>query len=556
MGRGVMMQSILPEKVALPPSAERTAATQSLSRLPDVMLEEGAKRLGIAGLLYSATFFFAWFGPNLIFGGFSLEFLLVPRGLVSIASILLGIGLFILTRYGNIRLGLMMDLGLVFLVVSTFGISMANFWGAFPDWHDGALGEYTGIPWECVWIIVFPLIAPNTPRKILVATLFAASTAPLTLLLSRAVGLTSPETPMLFLFGYFIFTTYLCAGIAYVSSLGIYKIGARLKRAQEIGSYQLVDLLGAGGMGEVWVAEHRMLARPAAIKLIRPEMLGADGDNREMVSRRFEREARATASLHSYHTITLYDFGITEDESFYYVMELLEGMNLDELVKIHGPVNSGRAAYLLQQVCHSLDDAHRNGMIHRDIKPANIFVSRLGSEVDFIKVLDFGLVKTPDGTDADAVQLTQEGMAFGTPGFMAPEIAMGEKDIDKRVDIYGVGCVAYWLLTGQRVFQGETPMAEAIHHIQSEPVPPSQKTDVDIPNSLEKIVLKCLEKDPADRPQSAHELGMLFAQSIRENTWNQKKAQEWWVLHIPESKKVEASANGDPEPGEKAYAKL
>jgi serine/threonine-protein kinase len=497
------------------------------------MLEEGAKRLGAAGLIYSATFFLAFYGSSIVAGNFRPELLLGLRSLVASASILLGLAVFALSRYRKIRIELVLNLGLVFLVVSTFGISMSQFWGIFPRWYEGVLGEYTGIPWECVWILIFPLLAPNTPGKILLASLAAASTGPLTILLSRAFGLTSPDAPLAFLFGYFLFTTYLCAGLAYVTSRIIYKSGTRLKQAQDIGSYQLVELLGAGGMGEVWVAEHRMLARPAAIKLIRPEMLGANGSNRDMVSRRFEREAQATASLHSYHTITLYDFGITEDESFYYVMELLEGMNLDELVKIHGPVTAGRAAYLLQQVCHSLDDAHRNGMIHRDIKPANIFVSRLGSEVDFIKVLDFGLVKMQEGVAADAAQLTQEGMAFGTPGFMAPEIAMGEMDIDRRVDIYGVGCVAYWLLTGQRVFQGETPMAEAIHHIQSEPVPPSERTQVAIPDSLEKVILRCLEKDPADRPQSALELGVLFAQSVSDGEWSQEQAQAWWNTHVP-----------------------
>lgn len=536
------MRSILPEKRTLEPSAP----TPSISRLPDDILEDGVKRLGSAGLIYSITYLFAWLGPNVLFGNFSLEFLLGPRSLIAIGSIILGMAIFFVARSGRIRPDLMMDFGLVFLVISTLGISMANFWGAFPVWYEGILGEYTGIPWECVWIIVFPLLAPNTPGKALLASLAAASTAPFTILLSIAFGFTDPATPLPLFFGYFLFTTYLCAGIAFATSRSIFRIGAKLKEAQDIGSYQLVELLGAGGMGEVWVAEHRMLARPAAIKLIRPEMLGMNGTNREMVSRRFQREAQATASLHSYHTITLYDFGVTGDESFYYVMELLDGMNLDELIKIHGPVSAGRAAYLLQQVCHSLEDAHQSGMIHRDIKPANIFVSRLGSEVDFIKVLDFGLVKTPESADADAPQLTQEGMAFGTPGFMAPEVAMGNIDVDRRVDIYGVGCVAYWLLTGQHVFQGETPMAEAIHHIQSEPVPPSQRTQIAIPDSLEQAILMCLEKEPAARPQSAYELGSLFVQAVPNNTWNQEKAQEWWRLHVPEAKKSEAGTNAEP----------
>jgi len=527
---------MMPEKVALPLSSGQTARTQSLSRLPDVMLEEGAKRLGVAGLLYSVTFFLAFFGTNIFAGNIGPNMFLDLRTLVAGASILLGLAIFGLSRFGDLNIERVLNLGLVFLVVSTLGISMSQFWGIFQNWNEGSLGEYMGIPWECVWILIFPLLAPNTPGKILLASLAAASTGPFVILLSKAAGITSPDAPMSLLLGYFLFTTYLCAGLAYITSRIIYKSGTRLKKAQDLGSYQLVKQLGAGGMGEVWVAEHRMLARSAAIKLIRPEMLGANGSNREIVSRRFEREAQATASLHSQHTITLYDFGITEDESFYYVMELLEGLNLDELVKIHGSVSAARTVFLLQQVCHSLDDAHQSGMIHRDIKPANIFVSRRGQEADFIKVLDFGLVKTPDIAEPGVDQLSRDGMMVGTPGFMAPEIVMGKTDVDARVDLYGVGTVAYWLLTGQRVFQGENPMLEAMHHIQSEPVPPSQRTDTDIPDALEKVILRCLEKDPADRPQSARELGMLFAQSVPDEKWGQEQAQAWWNSHMPGSR--------------------
>ena len=527
------MQSILPEKVAMPPTAERTGATQALSRLPDVMLEEGGRRLGAAGLIYAVTFFLAFFGSSLVVGGIPREILLGVRGLVAAGSIALGLALFVLSRYREIQIERLMNLGLVFLVISTWGIAISEYWGIFPTWHDGALGEYMGIPWECVWILIFPLLAPNTPARILIASLLAATTAPLTLVLSITFGLTSSEVPLTFLLGYFLFTVYLCAGLAYVISRVIYKSGTRLKQAQDLGSYQLVELLGAGGMGEVWVAEHRMLARPAAIKLIRPEMLGANGSNREMVSRRFEREAQATASLHSQHTITLYDFGITADESFYYVMELLGGMNLDELIKIHGPIRAARTAYLVRQICHSLEDAHQSGLIHRDIKPANIFVSRRGPEVDFIKVLDFGLVKTPEKAESGEPHLSQAGMIVGTPGFMAPELVLGMVDIDGRVDLYGVGTVAYWLLTGKRVFEGETPMAEAMQHVQAEPTPPSHRTENEIPDTLERIILQCLEKEPADRPQSARSLGDQFANSIGDQPWTQEMANTWWNSHVP-----------------------
>jgi len=530
------MNSILPERVTLAPFDRGRVHTPPISRLPADILMEGGQRLGSAGLIYSMTFSLAWLGPAII-GGFALdrEFLLHPRSLAAVVSVLVGLAVALASQRQRIRIDRLMDLGLVFLVVSTLGISMANFWGAFPQWTGDEFGSFTGIPWESVWIIIFPLIAPNAPVKTLIASLAAASTGILTLLLSQAFGQTSRDLPLSLFFGYFLFTTYLCAGLAFVISRGIYKVGARLEHARDIGSYQLEEPLGSGGMGEVWVAKHRLLARPAAIKLVRPESLGTDVAGRIAVARRFEREAKATAALQSYHTISLYDFGVAQDGSFYYVMELLNGMNLDELIRIHGPISAARTVYLLRQVCHSLDDAHKHGMIHRDIKPANLFLCRLGSDVDFIKVLDFGLVRTPKALDPGETELTVEGMAYGTPGFMAPEIAMGKLELDGRADLYGLGCVGYWLLTGQRVFGGETPMAEAIHHIQTPPTPPSRRTKVKVPESLDRVILACLEKDPASRPASASELSGMLARALPEGEWSQAQAETWWQLHWPQS---------------------
>ncbi len=206
-------------------------------------------------------------------------------------------------------------------------------------------------------------------------------------------------------------------------------LGRRLRAAQELGSYQLVELLGRGGMGEVWRAQHRLLARSAAIKLVRPEVLGASGraEGKILMLRRFEREAQATAALSSPHTIRVFDFGVTRDGTFYYVMELLAGRDLESLVREFGPVPADRAVYLLRQVCHSLADAHARGLVHRDIKPANIYVCRMGLEYDFVKVLDFGLVKFNDQRRAGAQEtlLTASHTTTGTPAFMAPEIILG-----------------------------------------------------------------------------------------------------------------------------------
>ncbi len=236
-------------------------------------------------------------------------------------------------------------------------------------------------------------------------------------------------------------------------------------RARDLGSYRLVEPLGSGGMGEVWRAEHVMLARPAAIKLIRTS--GSAAPSRE-VQKRFEREARATARLSSPHTVQVFDYGTTDEGTFYYVMELLDGFDLDTLVKNFGPVPPERAIYLLRQACDSLAEAHARGLIHRDIKPANIYVCRYGIEVDFIKLLDFGLVKSAGAMDAADGTLTAVGTIAGTPGYMSPEMALG-KNVGPEADIYSLGCVGYWLLTGRPVFERDTPVELLIDHARTAP---------------------------------------------------------------------------------------
>jgi len=274
-----------------------------------------------------------------------------------------------------------------------------------------------------------------------------------------------------------------------------------------------------------------MLARPAAIKLVRRQALVSAIDSGTAV-RRFEREAQVIASLASPHTIVLYDFGVTDDGSFYYVMELLDGLDLRELVEEHGPVSADRARRILEQVCHSLDDAHTHGLIHRDVKPGNIFVCRLGNDYDFVKVLDFGLVKEA-GEGQDITQLTIDGVTTGTPAFMAPEMALG-KPIDARTDIYALGCVAFWLVTGQLVFEGETAMAMVTRHVSEAPPRPSSCTELEIPAALDEIILACLEKDPAGRPQNARELATrLAALDCTGESWTSDQAQRWWDAHHP-----------------------
>jgi serine/threonine-protein kinase len=321
--------------------------------------------------------------------------------------------------------------------------------------------------------------------------------------------------------------------------------GAGTDGAPDIGSYRLAEKIGAGGMGVVWKAEHRMLGRPAAIKLIRcdlsaPRSEGSGGDSelaaddwcleQDTLQLRFEREARAIGALSSPHTVALYDFGVTEQGQFYYAMELLDGLSLGSLVREFGPLPPERVVCILREVCESLADAHHRGMIHRDIKPANIYVCRVGTRVDYVKVLDFGLVKT--FTNLGEVSLTMKGATVGTPAFLAPETVKGDGAIDGRADIYSLGCVAYWMLTGTHVFTGTTIRELFRSHVGTAPTPPSSRHELPVPPSLDKIVLQCLEKDPARRPSSAEELSDLLRNTELAPAWTQQRARSWWDLHI------------------------
>jgi serine/threonine-protein kinase len=382
-----------------------------------------------------------------------------------------------------------------------------------------------------VWAMLYPLIVPSRPRRVLVPTLATAAMDPLGLWLMVAAG--APLPPASDLAQMFLPSAMVCV-LAPIGAGIVYGLTVEVKRAREMGAYRLLEKLGQGGMGEVWRAEHRMLARRAAIKLIRPAALGVgDAGHAREIAKRFEREARATAALRSPHTIAVYDYGVAVDGTFHYVMELLEGYSLQALVDRFGPVSSERAVRFLRQACHSLAEAHAAGLVHRDVKPANIFVCRLGLDVDFVKVLDFGLVKMQGSHSVGAEVLTVQGTFAGTPGFVPPEVALGKERIDGRADIYALGCVAYWLLTGQMVFPGRSAMEMVVDHIRTDPVAPSRRTDQPIPEALDHLVLRCLAKDPAERPSTIGALSAgLHALGI-EARWTEDRAREWWQAHPP-----------------------
>jgi tRNA A-37 threonylcarbamoyl transferase component Bud32 len=306
------------------------------------------------------------------------------------------------------------------------------------------------------------------------------------------------------------------------------------QQARKMGSYYLEERLGAGGMGEVWRARHHLLARRAAIKVIRPEGLGADTRSQQIALTRFEREAQATASLGSPHTIDLYDFGVSDAGAFFYVMELLVGRDMQSLVREFGPLPPDRVVYLLAQVCESLAEAHAAGLVHRDIKPSNIYICHVGLAFDFVKVLDFGIAKDHRPGASQNLLLTKQHHVVGTPAYMAPEAILGDTEVDHRADIYAVGCVAYYLVTGQRVFEDDSVMQMLMHHMQDAPVPPSQRTEVAVPADLDALILRCLEKDPGQRPQNAEELLRLLRACGVGPSWDRERAREWWESHLPE----------------------
>jgi serine/threonine-protein kinase len=292
----------------------------------------------------------------------------------------------------------------------------------------------------------------------------------------------------------------------------------------------LVERLGEGGMAEVWRANHRMLARPAAVKLIRPKVLVRQGPaEAERLLRLFTREVQATASLSSPHTIQVYDFGVTREGAFYYVMELLDGIDLQTLVEHHGPQPSERVAYFVIQACHSLREAHERNFVHRDVKPANIFTCSIGGEFDFVKVLDFGLVLDRHPTHEE---LEDERRFIGTPAVMAPEMIRFQSPVDARADLYALGCVAYWLLTGSRVFEATTLNDMLVMHAHQKPMAPSRRLGRAVHAGLEALVMDCLDKNPNRRPQTARELSEALAALRFDEPWTEERAMVWWKQQL------------------------
>jgi eukaryotic-like serine/threonine-protein kinase len=374
----------------------------------------------------------------------------------------------------------------------------------------------------CVVILGYATFIPNVWTRALVMTLLMAISpyGVLTYLrfndreLDALISLSKMQSP--------IPLTIVSAVIATWGTHIISTIRKRAFRAEQLGKYRLIRRLGAGGMGEVYEAEHQMLKRPCAIKLIK-----LDQEIDKDAHTRFEREVTATAQLTHWNTVEIFDYGHTSDGTFYYVMELLAGMSFEDLVTKAGPLPPARAIYLLDQVCAGLSEAHRKEIVHRDIKPANLFASERGGVYDVVKILDFGLVKVVS-PDQHASQ--SEETACGSPHFISPEQAMKYDAVDGRADVYSLGATAYFLLTGRPPFEGKSIGELVRAHLMAPPPPPSQF--VTIPQDLERIILRCLAKAPQDRFETTEDLRTALRNCGEFGQWNEAKSREWWLCQV------------------------
>jgi serine/threonine-protein kinase len=376
-------------------------------------------------------------------------------------------------------------------------------------------GLYVPKSWRRAAVVVVPLaLLPFAPLPVLALRHPAAMAW-----LGKGAG--SSTTPQALLFTYDALILIILAVSATLGARTISRLRREAAEARQIGQYHLRDRIGAGGMGEVYLAEHRFLKRPCAVKLIRPDAM-AD----PKAQARFEREVQMTASLSHPNIVDVYDYGRAEDGTYYYVMEYLPGLNLEDLVQQYGPLPPARLVYLLRQVCQALGVAHAAGLIHRDLKPSNIIAARRSGRDDVAKLLDFGLVRPREGSTS--AQLTGEGKTLGTPLYMAPEqVMIGGGVANERSDLYALGAVAYYLLTGRPPFDGEDGLAVMLAHARDPVVPPSRERP-DVPEDLERVVLRCLAKDPAERFPDAESLDEALGACACAGEWDQERASRWW----------------------------
>jgi eukaryotic-like serine/threonine-protein kinase len=420
-----------------------------------------------------------------------------------------------------------------------------------------------GVTWIVPIIIMFPLLIPTPPKWTLGWSIACVMTVPLGTLIAYEIS-GRPEVNLAKTLPFAMISPAVGAIIAYFGSSLVNEMGVYAEKIRHAGNFTRGDKIGAGGMGVVYAAEHNRLPMCAAIKYIKPDQLKKRFGGREAAIRRFEREAETLAKLCSPHSIEIYDFDVDDEGSLFYVMELLEGWDLNTLVDYVGVVPPARVAHLLAQACGALAEAHELGVVHRDVKPSNIMTCHYGRNLDFVKVLDFGIMTLRKeeleqdhpswGMYEEGFQqgLTQGNLVVGTPDYMSPEQVKNES-LDARSDIYALGCVGYYLLTGKLLFEGGDDRDKMRRHVEETPLRPSQKSDQDIPQAMDDLIMACLQKRPEDRPKNADELALAFRASVPEG-WGADQIGDWWREHgLP--KRPSSSTTSIAQPSESPLKK-
>jgi serine/threonine-protein kinase len=376
--------------------------------------------------------------------------------------------------------------------------------------------QYVSLIYAYIAVLARAIVVPSSgPRTLLLSTLMFIPVV----IASVVLGATGDQfmPGWVFAIGGMLLSA-VAVVLATVGSDIIYGLRRQVSAAQQLGSYKLERRIGEGGIGAVYLAHHIMLRRPTAVKLLLPDRVGADN------LARFEREVQHMSQLTHPNTVAVYDYGRSPDGVFYYAMEYLGGgIDLENLVRRFGPQPNGRVAQILAQVCGALGEAHESNIIHRDIKPANIMLCERGGMPDIVKVVDYGLVKeiTQDRQDSQQVIL-------GTPTYVAPEAVTDPASVGPAGDLYALGCVGYFLLTGKRLFEGKTAVDICIQHVTAKPKPPSEIATLYIQPELEAILMKCLQKKPADRFASAHEMAEALRALPEAKDWDLPDAKLWW----------------------------
>jgi serine/threonine-protein kinase len=391
-----------------------------------------------------------------------------------------------------------------------------------------------------LFVVARALVVPSTVRRTLFVSLPALAGI---LAVQLGYGVTYDASGVVLSSGTFVSRVIwnqvvlgLALGLSLLASHLNFALRMKAYEALRMDQYLLEGLLGRGGMGEVYRARHTLLRRPTALKLVHPDRAG----RRNL--RRFEKEVRHTCLLTHPNTIRIYDYGHTPNGEFFYAMELLEGADLQHIVDATGPMSPARAVHVLRQACAALAEAHAKGLVHRDVKPSNLMLCRQGLDDDVVKVLDFGLVKETGGSDPD---LTRAGEVCGTPSTIAPETLRGAV-VTAQADLYSLGAVGCFLLTGRPIFEAKSPMEFAVKHVSDEPMAPS-KRGVEVPEDLENLLLRCLEKDPGERPDGAVALAAELDACDNAGHWTQADAKRWWEAHRERLAEARPRSDGEDE---------